>query len=269
MLFRSLRRRNPHMVNGLGAIMTGNLTLRRHRHKKPRIKPPRRPRRGYPVAQIRQPVQRQRQLMLLTQLRQRNLLPEQRKPLTMHRMTGIHQLPGTLLSQQNPRLLKTLPNRRQHIIRAALIQAHGLTDVSIFNPDRMRPRLRLLFVNRPAGEHKIPRHENGFPAALQEQGFNAVVSISGQNQGGRRANVHNLLLLLNFRRCAHGVWAGIGGRPSKTVRSHGWRSPSVTWMCRRSVFWKAYRQSPLTPQYQAQGYKARYPNNPQDEKGQR
>src|SRR5690554_1744910 len=174
--------------------------------------------------------------MLLTQLRQRNLLPEQRKPLTMHRMTGIHQLPGTLLSQQNPRLLKTLPNRRQHIIRAALIQAHGLTDVSIFNPDRMRPRLRLLFVNRPAGEHKIPRHENGFPAALQEQGFNAVVSISGQNQGGRRANIHMSLNVLLDYWCAHRVRVGIGEGLSKNLRSHGWRSRSATGMCRKERF---------------------------------
>src|SRR5690554_5303148 len=185
----------------------------------------------------------------------------------MSRMTGIRQLPGALLSQQNPRLLKTLPHRRQHVIRTAFIQAHGLADVGIFNPDRMRPRF--LLVNRTAWEHKIPRQKHRIPGALQEQDFNTVVCISGQNQGGRRANVHNVLLLLNFKRCAHGVWAAIGGRPSKTVRSHGWRSPSVTWMCRRSVFWKAYRQSPLTPQYQAQGYKARYPNNPQDEKGQR
>src|SRR5690606_25531032 len=27
--------------------------------------------------------------------------------------------------------------------------------------------------------------------------------------------------------------------PPKNVRSHGWRSPSVTWTCRRSVFWEA------------------------------
>src|SRR5690554_6127881 len=188
------------MVNGLVAIMAGQLPLRRHRHKKPRIKPPRRPRRRHPMAQVGQPVQRQRQLMFLTQLRQRNLLPKQRQPLTMHRMIRPDQFPGPVLGQQNPCFFKTLPNRRQHVICAALIQAHGLADVGIFNPDRMRPRLRLLFVNRPAGEHRIPRHENGCPAALQEQGFNAVVSISGQNQGGRRANVQYVLMFLNIKR---------------------------------------------------------------------
>src|SRR5690554_3564350 len=133
--------------------------------------------------------------MLLTQLRQRNLLPKQRKPLTMHRMTGIHQLPGTLLSQQNPRLLKTLPNRRQHVICAALIQAHGLANIVIGYPGHVLPGLRLLFVNRTAGEDKVARQKNSFPGALQEQDFNAVVSISGQNQGGRRANIHKSLLL--------------------------------------------------------------------------
>src|SRR5690554_3694472 len=188
--------------------------------------------------------------MLLTQLRQRNLLPEQRKPLTMHRMTGIHQLPGTLLSQQNPRLLKTLPNRRQHVIRATFIQAHGLTDSGIFNPDRMRPRLRLLLVNRPAGEHRIPRQKHCLPGALQEQDFNAVVCISGQSQGGRRANVHNVLLFLNIKRCAHRVRVGVGEGLSKNLRSHGWRSRSATGMCRKERFLESL--PPTLPLHQTQ-----------------
>ena len=34
-----------------------------------------------------------------------------------------------------------------------------------------------------------------------------------------------------------GGWCSV--RLSKTVRSHGWRSPSAPWMGRRSVFWRA------------------------------
>src|SRR5690554_6437268 len=36
------------------------------------------------------------------------------------------------------------------------------------------------------------------------------------------------------------VRSAVGESPPKTVRSHGWRSPSAPWMGRRSVFWEGF-----------------------------
>src|SRR5690554_2102742 len=54
-------------------------------------------------------------------------------------------------------------------------------------------------------------------------------------------------------RCPHQtaysiVRGAASGPPPKSVRSHGWRSPSVTRTCRRSVFWEGALKPLPAPQ---------------------
>ena len=173
-ILQGLLRANPDLINGLDAVMTGRLPFRCDRHEEPRIKPPRRPRWRNPVAQIRQPVQRNRQAMLCAQAGQRQVTVKDRLPITMGRMITVHQPTLLIHREQNPGLLKTFANRRQHVIRAALVDTHGLTDLRVAGPDHMLTPMGLMLLDPASGKHKIAGHEHRIPGALQQQDFNTV-----------------------------------------------------------------------------------------------
>src|SRR5690554_979176 len=61
--------------------------------------------------------------------------------------------------------------------------------------------------------------------------------------------------------------AGDWGRLAKNVRSHGWRSRSATWMCRKERFLASRPQSPATPKQAVTGGKAQVREVQKREKG--
>ena len=74
---------------------------------------------------------------------------------------------------------------------------------------------------------------------------------------GRFDPVLNIGTCSSLHRAMGGRWEWV----SKTVRSHGWRSSSVTWTCRRSEFWTPTPNGHIHPSSRQSKYQATS-NNP-------
>ena len=90
------------------------------------------------------------------------------------------------------------------------------------------------------------------PPSMAPQGFGKAYPASAPN-------LISKLFQFFSRNPSPMLERGRWGGASENVRSHGWRSPSVTWTCRRSVFQKPHPTGHPTPNQEARRTKAPNP----------
>ena len=175
---QGLFRGDPDMINGFLAIVAGGLVFRSNAHKKTGVEASGWPGWRDPVAQVRQLVQGNRQVVLAAQLRQGHLVVEQRLALPPSRVVGVNRIARCGVGQENPGFLEAFPHSRQHVIGTAFIQAHDLADIRILEPGQMLATVGFVLINSTAGEHEVAGQEGRAPGTLEQQHFHAVGGVA-------------------------------------------------------------------------------------------
>ncbi len=175
-----IRRTQPLVRYDLGAIVRDGLAGRRLGDEEAGVEAFGAVERREPMAQIGEPIHRQTQPALCTELAQRALAAVQRAAPRLQHCQGaaLQRLAVGANGKQQPRLFETLAQRRHLIVQPTLVEAELCTDEGIVAAGAVVP-VAVAPVDDAAGEYPGPAVAVAAFGAQQQQHLHA---------GGRVAN---------------------------------------------------------------------------------